>query len=100
MKGLPAGGKRLTAGPSANLNFPFVLLGRALQHHRQLARRTHAHRDVLQLDSALLEVIDDADRKLLGRLFTRVSRGRQVVKQQAELADIVTRYTTRVDLSG
>ncbi len=98
VKGLPTGGKRLTAGPSTNLNFPFVLLGRALQHHKLLARRTHAHRDVLHLDSALLETIDEGDRKALGRLFTRISRGRQVARQQAELATIVTRSMARADL--
>jgi hypothetical protein len=95
--GIPSGGQRLSIGPSPNLNFPFVLLGRALQHHRALARRTHAHREALDLEGALLEHVGEADRKRLARLFAQIRAGRDVSLRQAELAEIVLRYAESVD---
>ena len=97
VRGIPTGGQKLVIGPIPNLNFPFVLLGRALQHHRALARRTHAHREVLQLDGALLEQLRDADRKKLGRLFALVRKGRNLPQQQSELAEVILEYARRAD---
>ncbi len=45
----PMGGRRLRCGPTRNLQFPFVLLNRALLHHALVAGRTHAQRGVLQI---------------------------------------------------
>ena len=38
--GLPLGGKQLSIGPMRNINFPYVVLGRALYHHSD-DRRPH-----------------------------------------------------------
>ena len=47
--GLPLGGKALQIGPMKNRNFPYVLLGRALLHHRLIENRTHAMRNELKI---------------------------------------------------
>ncbi|MEM1208856.1 MAG: GTPase/DUF3482 domain-containing protein [Planctomycetota bacterium] len=46
----PLGGRLLTYGPADNVNLAFVMLGRALAHHRSIARRTHAARGELVVD--------------------------------------------------
>jgi hypothetical protein len=48
----PLGGRLVRYGPARSLNFPFVLLGRARLHARLLARRTHAMRDPVAVESA------------------------------------------------
>ena len=45
----PMGGVRLRFGPSRNVQFPFVLLNRAMLHHAVVAARTHAQRGVLMV---------------------------------------------------
>lgn len=45
----PMGGIRLRYGPSRNVQFPFVLLNRALLHHSVVAGRTHAQRGAVSL---------------------------------------------------
>jgi hypothetical protein len=45
----PLGGVRLRVGPSRNLQFPFVLLHRAILHHSVVAGRTHAQRGVMKV---------------------------------------------------
>jgi hypothetical protein len=45
----PMGGVRLRCGPSRSVQFPFVLLNRALLHHAVVAGRTHAQRGVLKI---------------------------------------------------
>ncbi len=74
--GMPLGGVRLTAGPITAPNVPWVLLGRALLHHRLVAERNHARRDVLALDAEsgahLADTIDPALRKRLAALFKRI----------------------------
>lgn len=44
------GGRRITVGPVRDLNFAFVVLGRALTHHAAVATRTHANRGVLVVE--------------------------------------------------
>ena len=46
---LPLGGRLLRCGPTRDVNFPYVVLGRALYHHIRIAGRTHANRDALAL---------------------------------------------------
>lgn len=78
----PLGGQRLCCGPTKNLQFPFVLLGRAMLHHSLVAGRTHARRDVLDLAGAgpgetggeRTVRWTDAEKRELGRLFDRLRR--------------------------
>lgn len=46
---LPLGGKLLRIGPMRNANFPWVVLDRALEHHRLVAGYPHARRGSVDL---------------------------------------------------
>jgi hypothetical protein len=82
------GGQRLRYGPTTNVNFPFVVLGRARLHHDLVAGRTHAQRGVLMVDPdsrapGAMNPLSDDRRRQLGRLFHRLRRagtgeGRQI----------------------
>jgi hypothetical protein len=51
----PLGGIQLKVGPHQNLNFPWIVLDRALMICYQLANWTHARRDDFTVDPAALE---------------------------------------------
>lgn len=71
----PLGGQRLRCGPTKNVQFPFVLLRRALLHHELIAGRTHARRDALDIMLRGEGVAwDDGVTRELARLFARVRR--------------------------
>jgi Domain of unknown function (DUF3482)/50S ribosome-binding GTPase len=97
VKGIPTGGKLLTYGPSRNINFPFVLLGRSLLHHRLLCHRTHADRSALTLDDALLEQLKESDRRTLARLFADVRAGRRVAERRQELGAMLLDWCRQHD---
>ncbi|MCB1842006.1 MAG: DUF3482 domain-containing protein [Halioglobus sp.] len=97
VQGIPAGGQLLRFGPSRNVNFPFVLLGRALLHHRLLCSRTHADRSELTLDDNLLEQLDDADRRKLARVFADLRAGKRVTEARAALDDMLLRWCEQHD---
>ncbi|EAR23419.1 DUF3482 domain-containing protein [Nitrococcus mobilis] len=98
--GLPLGGQELRVGPARNLNFPYVVLGRALYHHAAVMHRTHAQRDVLCLDTtaedASARSIADSQRKRLERVFTRLRNSDNgnyepvLVERLAEIIDEIT----------
>ena len=89
VQGIPAGGRELLCGPSNNLNFPFVLLGRALLHQQLLCRRTHADRSRLALGSELLTELADADRRRLGKLFAQLRAEKRVEESRRRLTDLI-----------
>jgi hypothetical protein len=89
VKGIPSGGNQLSYGPSRSLNFPFVLLGRALLHQRLVSTRTHADRAALDLTQPLLSRLTDKERKHLARLFDDLRNDRKPAERRAELADMV-----------
>jgi hypothetical protein len=74
--GAPMGGMQLQVGPITTPNFPWVLLGRALLHHRLVAERNHARREALVVDAIsdahLSESIDSDIRKRMARAFKRI----------------------------
>jgi len=76
----PLGGQRLRCGPTRNLQFPFVLLNRARLHQALVAGRTHAQRDILEVDTKdrtardLIEPIADGTKRELARQFDRIRR--------------------------
>ncbi|MGQ4809450.1 GTPase Der [Candidatus Entotheonellaceae bacterium PAL068K] len=51
MEQLGLSSKRLQCGPTTNRNLPYVALGRARLHAYLIARRTHAQRETLVVDS-------------------------------------------------
>jgi hypothetical protein len=73
------GGMRITVGPVKDLNFPYVVLGRALHHQRLVAARTHARRDPLHIDpqdaARWAQRLHEAPRRQLQRSFTRLRDG-------------------------
>ncbi len=77
--GLPLGGKELRVGPMRNINFPYVVLGRALLHHEMVEKRTHAHRDPLELDqqASRLQQIESSERKALEKIFSKLRKDGQ-----------------------
>jgi Domain of unknown function (DUF3482)/50S ribosome-binding GTPase len=74
--GAPMGGMQLQVGPITNPNFPWVMLGRALLHHRLVAERNHARREALVVDAAsgvhLSDEIAPEVRKRMARAFKRI----------------------------
>lgn len=97
VKGIPTGGKLLSYGPSKNINFPFVLLGRALLHHKLLCHRTHADRSALSLDNELLQQLEDKERRKLARLFADLRAEKRVVERRAELAEMLLAWCQQHD---
>ena len=79
LKGIPLGGKQLTAGPVKNLQFAFVLLGRIVDYQRMVSARTHANRSTLVMeegaDSHWLEGLDKPRQIKLTRLLQKAAKG-------------------------
>lgn len=89
VKGIPTGGNLLSYGPSKSINFPFVILGRALLHQRLVSTRTHADRSVLDLTQPPLERLDDKERKRLARLFDDIRNDRKRGERRTELGRMI-----------
>lgn len=74
--GEPMGGMQVQVGPITNPNLPWVILGRALLHHRLVAERNHARREALIVDAIsevhLSDAIDPQVRKRMARAFKRI----------------------------
>jgi hypothetical protein len=75
----PMGGVRLRCGPSRNVQFPFVLLNRALLHHAVVAGRTHAQRGVLKISERSEQATEPSrfsagSTRELAKLFERLRR--------------------------
>lgn len=97
VSGIPTGGQRLSYGPSQNINFPFVLLGRAMQHHRSIALRTHAVRDTLHLGEPALDWLSDKERRSLAGLFSNVRKGNKSLEQRSVLEAMISQWCAAVD---
>ena len=72
------GGKVLTVGPITAVNFPWVLLGRALVHHDLVAERNHARREHISVASAastsLMDDVAEESRSAMAKLFGRLRK--------------------------
>ena len=91
--GQPLGGKLLRVGPMRSINFPYVVLGRALWHLRLLEGRTHARRDPLELtgSAGALQVTDARRRQRLEKLFARLR------KQEALSPGLLDELTAEIE---
>ncbi len=80
--GAPLGGSELHVGPIADTNFPWVLLGRAVLHHRLVAERNHSRREKLIVDSSagvhVSDDIDSAHRRQIERCFVTLREERDL----------------------
>ena len=82
----PLGGRLARYGPSTNLNFPFVLLGRARFHWLLVAERTHAMRKSLDLAREPADSLPLASgaRKALEKSFRILRRPRLAASARAD----------------
>lgn len=81
------GRRELTIGPMQNLNFPYVLLGRALYYATILAKRSHALRDTLTLESETFyteQIFDSERRKELEKVHSLLRKGEEVSEEMAK----------------
>ena len=77
--GSTLGGYFVRVGPVANLNFPWVLLGRACLHWQLVSARNHAVRTHLNADAAaarnFVQDLTTAERKPLDQCFAKLRDG-------------------------
>jgi hypothetical protein len=89
----PLGGMRLRCGPTRNVQFPFVLLSRALLHHSLVQGRTHAQRGVLKVGYGAHEpkisVLPEGSAREFSRHFNRLQRSEPgTASRAAALVDL------------
>lgn len=89
------GGKRLTCGPIQNINFPFVVLGRARLHHALIAGRNHAAQGPVKLtfeeqDAGQLNPLTGERTRKLSRLFAKLGKTHREGEQVQYLIDQLT----------
>lgn len=91
--GHPLGGKEISIGPMPNINFPYVVLGRALLHHRIVEERTHAHRGPLAIDPQSLnwQLSDVNTRRRFEKIFSKLR------KQETGSADLLTSLAALIE---
>jgi len=85
--GQTLGKRELSIGPMKNLNFPYILLGRALYHASVIAKRSHALRESIKLEDEAFytEQIIDADmRKQLEQMHIKLRKGETPKKELIE----------------
>ena len=85
----PLGGTLAQFGPSRNVNFPFVLFGRARVHWGVIERRTHAMRTPVELDTEQesLNPLSGDQRKALERLFSTLRKPGLAAARRIEATD-------------
>ncbi len=79
------GKKYLEMGPMKNLNFPYILLNRALYHASEVASRSHALRSVAKFEmgrSFTERWMDDSIRKSLEKLHNKFRSGDEVKAEE------------------
>jgi len=78
--GQSLGKRELAIGPMKNLNFPYILLGRALYHASVIAKRSHALRENVELEDEEFfteQIISSETRKKLEKLHIKLRKGEE-----------------------
>jgi hypothetical protein len=100
IKGIPLAGKTLTAGPTRELTFIFVLLGRAVDFLDMILRRTHADRSVAAVEnssmSERIRQLPAVDQVKLTRLLQKAHKG----LSDAELLQLRDQVMLLANLDG
>ena len=95
----PKGGERIRVGPHPSLNFPFVLLGRALDHTERVIAWAHARRELppaTEESEGVLQALSSAKGRKLHRLFSKVRKSYRDVpaslraELRAEVDDVLS----------
>lgn len=107
---LPLGGTRLRVGPMLNRNFPWIVLGRALTHHRLVAGAAHARRGLVDASApdpdagrpttddfhrVVAADLPDHERKPIEKCFDRL-RKRPDETTRAEIEHELTTHIERL----
>jgi len=99
---LPLGGQLVRCGPAASPNFPYVVLGRALNHHARIAGRSHAVRTPLALgdgpDENWIDRLSPEQRSALDRSLRALRR--DGADAAAELARVLAPIVAAGDAPG
>lgn len=93
-------GRAITVGPYAAVNFPWILLDRALGTFYYVINRAHARQDTVTINSAKMKAAmekacvsterwDDAKRKKCETIFTAIRKNRITSEQLEELRNLV-----------
>lgn len=87
-------GERIRVGPHPSLNFPFVLLGRALDHSLRVLAWAHARRQLPPAsgqEQGILKSLRAAEGRKLNKLFSKVRKSYRAVSPglRAELRTAV-----------
>jgi hypothetical protein len=101
---LPLGGRLLRCGPTRDVSFPWVVLGRALYHHALVAGRTHANRGTLTLigngDAPnWVDRLDATRRRAIERVFRRLRDDGADPELTDELTALLTPVLAEADLA-
>ncbi len=74
--GKSIGKREISVGPMQNVNFPYILLGRALYHASKVAKRSHAVRDSLNLENQSFssEIFESSIRKELEKVHVKLRK--------------------------
>ncbi|MEZ5570973.1 MAG: GTPase/DUF3482 domain-containing protein [Halioglobus sp.] len=95
--GIPSGGKRCIYGPTKNVNFPFVLLGRSLWYQQIVSNRAHANRESINVNQSALENFAEGDLLSLGKLFAKIQIGKTPKENRQALSQMLIRWCKAVD---
>lgn len=91
--GQQLGGRVLEVGPVQDVNFPWVVLGRAWLHHRLIAERNHARRESMALDAQLathqMDSVPKELRRRLQRCFVAIRKGDDAAQAEQSLAEAI-----------
>lgn len=97
---LSLGHRMLIAGPMTNVNFPHVVFERARLHRTLIASRSHAQRgdlNTLRAVEGVCPPLPGSQKRLLEKTFDRIRRGRDVVADTEELAEVIEGIFTKDD---
>jgi hypothetical protein len=79
IKGIPLAGETITAGPTRELTFIFVLLGRAIDFLEMILHRTHADRTIVDVAetnlTTRLNQLPKVEQVKLTRLLQKAHKG-------------------------
>ena len=99
-KHVQLGGSTISVGPCRAVNFPWILLDRAIGVFCYLINRTHARRDEATLGASQLKAVleqynasssqwSDEKRKACERIFEAIRRNRSNAQQRDELRALI-----------
>jgi Domain of unknown function (DUF3482) len=99
-KHVQLGGRTISVGPCRAVNFPWILLDRAIGVFCYLINRTHARRDEATLGASQLKAVleqynatsshwSDEKRKACERIFEAIRRNKSTAQQGDELRALI-----------